>query len=220
MPVQVKICGLTNLRDARHAAAAGADWLGFVFVPASPRAVTPEQVRAMVRQLPADVPKVGVFVNTAVAEVARILEYCGLDVAQLRGDETAAAVHTLGAARCWKVVALRARDDVTAALAHPAARLLVDTPHGSRRGGTGQVGNWELAAALAVRREIFLAGGLTPANVGRAVQCVRPYGVDVSSGVEAERGRKDPGKVTAFIAAAHEAAAPLARADEDGGDRG
>ena len=201
MDIKVKICGLTNIEDARYAVACGADYLGFVLVPSSPRYVSAEAVQAMISDLPEEIPKVGVFVNRPLHEMEQILEFTGLSIAQLHGDEPADVARQLGVERVWKVCTLRTAADVDAAMTFPADVLVADTAVGGRRGGTGQVGDWGLAADLASRRRLLLAGGLNPENVVAAVRRVRPFGVDVSSGVEQSPGNKDPQKVKAFIAA-------------------
>lgn len=216
---RVKICGLTNLDDALAAAEAGADLLGFIFYDKSPRYITPTEVRAIVTQLrPADhrLPiadhrsplLVGVFVNPSLEQVVRTLDYCGLDLAQLHGEEAAELLAALPG-RAFK--ALRPRDAAEAASQAAAfARfgpasgpdLLVDAYHPTLRGGAGQTGDWSLAASLAGRHRLLLAGGLTPDNVAQAIAQVHPWGVDVASGVEAAPGRKDHGRVRAFVAEA------------------
>lgn len=200
--MKVKICGITNAEDAIMALAAGADALGFVLYRKSPRCVEPAVVRSIVAALPPFVLTVGVFVNEDPAVVRTILDECGLALAQLHGDETAAYCQSLSRP---VLKALRLRDRATfLALAEFQGRanvrgFLVDAYHEAAYGGTGQTVDWSLAAEAARAAPILLAGGLTPANVGEAVRLVKPYGVDVSSGVEARPGKKDPDKVKAFI---------------------
>ena len=215
---RVKICGLTNLEDAQVAMEAGADLLGFIFYEKSPRYVDPRTVASIVSALkPAPrspLPArrsplfVGVFVNPSLEQVTRMLTYCDLDLAQLHGEEDPQLLALL-AKRAFK--ALRPRSVVEAeADASRYARfgpgggpdLLVDAYHPDSRGGTGQAGDWNLAAGLARQYRLLLAGGLTPGNVAHAVRQVRPWGVDVASGVEAAPGRKDHTQVRTFIAAA------------------
>lgn len=201
--MQVKICGLTNIVDAQAAVNAGADFVGFVFAAESKRRVTPAVVGEIVRRLPRAVRKVGVFVNEPAAHVVAVLRECGLDIAQLHGEELPAVSAEIGPDRVWKVVHLRTPQDVAAALELPAALLVADTAAGGARGGTGQTGDWALAAQLAARRPLVLAGGLTPENVAAAVAAVRPAAVDVSSGIERAPGIKDHDRLRRFIAAAH-----------------
>lgn len=213
-PVYVKICGLTTIDDAVAAAEAGADLLGFIFHPASKRAVTPEQAAAIVsavRGLLGNHPAprfVGVFVNEAPARVAAVLETAGLDLAQLHGDEPLEALEQL-AGRAYKALRPQSAGEPAeearayAALAHGAPRLLVDAWDPDAYGGTGKTADAGAAAALAQAVPgLLLAGGLTPENVAAAIAAVQPWGVDVSSGVEVRPGAKDDAAVRRFIAAA------------------
>ncbi len=219
MPVLVKICGITNEADARLAADAGADFLGFILVPGTPRYVAPERAAEIIHSLrvsccalrveqetrnsqpaTAGLPRfVGVFLDAPEAEIRTAVELCGFDVIQLHGEEPATLATRLGPERVWKMMHLRTPQDVAAAESYPAAAILADTVSGGKRGGTGQTGDWSLAAALAKQRRTVLAGGLTPGNVAEAVRQVRPWALDVGSGVEAAPGRKDEAKVCEFI---------------------
>lgn len=196
----VKVCGITNIEDAQLAIAAGADYLGFIFVPESPRHVTADQARAIIRQLPEDVTKVGVFVDYSGIAVADMMKFCDLDIAQLHGDEPVEAAFEIGTTRVWKMFHLADQEDVEAAIAYPAAALLVDTVVRGKRGGTGTVGNWELAAKVADARPVVLAGGLRVDNVRAAIRVVEPFAVDVCTGIELSPGRKDPELLKAFLA--------------------
>ncbi len=215
--MKVKICGITDLEDARVAALAGADFLGFIFYPRSPRYVTPEVAGRIVATLRAErltVLTVGVFVDALLAEIEHAMRVAGLDLVQLHGREPPELVQTLNG-RAFKALRPRSGDEGRAdALRYlpvapadtRAPQLLVDAYHPGAYGGTGQVGDWHLAHALVQQCErLLLAGGLTPDNVAQAISQVRPWGVDVSSGVEASPGRKDHGRVRAFIAAARAA---------------
>jgi phosphoribosylanthranilate isomerase len=204
--VKVKICGITNLADARAALEAGADMLGFVFCESSPRYVPIETAAAMARELPPHAVKVGVFVNPPEPLVTRAILECGLNLLQFHGDEPPEFCTQFG---LMSVKAFRVRDAESLRLLsrYPTDAWLLDTFVPGREGGTGQTFNWELAVeAQKLGKPIFLAGGLTPENVADAVARVRPFAVDVSSGVEAAPGRKDPAKVRAFIRAAKSAA--------------
>jgi phosphoribosylanthranilate isomerase len=205
--VKVKICGITNAADAGHAAACGADALGFVFYAGSPRCVTPEQVREIVAGLPPFVTRVGLFVNEESQRIREIVAACGLDAVQLHGDEPPPDC-VLPPLRVIKGVRPRTEADLAPLAAYPVTALLVDAAVPGQFGGTGQRADWALAARLSARQRVILAGGLTPANVAAAVRQVRPYGVDVASGVEAAPGRKDPERVAQFIRAAREASYP------------
>lgn len=206
MRVRVKICGVRTLDDAL--AAEGADMLGFNFYPPSPRYVTPAACAALVgalRDRGVRATMVGVFVNATLEDVAATLEQCDLDLAQLSGDEPPALARALGA-RAFKAIRPRTLDEAHTALgayprrAAPPA-LLVDAARGRAYGGTGHLADWGLARALAACAPILLAGGLRPENVMDALAAVRPWGVDVASGVESAPGRKDPERVAAFVRA-------------------
>ncbi|SHE74697.1 phosphoribosylanthranilate isomerase [Desulfofundulus australicus DSM 11792] len=202
--VRIKICGITDISGALAAAEAGADALGFVFAP-SPRCITPVEARLICRELPPFITRVGVFVDAPLEEVRAVADYCGLDVIQLHGNEPVDYCRAVGR-RVIKAfrVGGELKIDPQAVSGYPADAILLDTFVAGRKGGTGQPFDWHLAAGLKLPRPLILAGGLTPENVGRAVELVRPYGVDVSSGVEMEGrpGKKDPEKIRRFIAAA------------------
>ena len=204
MTVKVKICGLTNADDAAVAVEAGADAVGFVFHKKSPRCAETAAAKAIVKELPPFVLPIGVFVNEDAKVVRDIMDSCGLALAQLHGDETAAYCEML---RRPVLKAIRLRDRRSfLALAEFQGRggvrgFLVDAFSAEAYGGTGQVADWPLAAEAARVARILLAGGLTPENVAQAIQQVRPYGVDVSSGVESRPGKKDHEKVRAFVQA-------------------
>ncbi len=200
----IKICGITNENDALAAVDAGADALGFMFYRKSPRAVEPKAVKAIVARLPPFVIPVGVFVNEEAKVVRDLMDECGLVLAQLHGEESAAYCEQLGRP---VLKAFRLKNKTTfLALAEYQGRagvrgFLIDAYSEDTYGGTGQVTDWPLAAQVARTSRILLAGGLTPENVGAAIRAVQPYGVDVSSGVEREPGRKDHEKLRAFIQA-------------------
>lgn len=199
---RIKICGITNTADALAAVEAGADALGFMFFEGSPRRMSLEQAAAIIRELPPFVAKVGVFVNPVVDQVRAAIAECGIDTLQFHGEEQPQFCHQFG----LKVIkAFRVQDAASLAPAaeYPSAAWLLDSFVPGQHGGTGSVFNWDLAAE-AVRRHpwVILAGGLTPDNVAQAVHRVQPFGLDVSSGVEAAPGKKDPKRIRAFIQAA------------------
>ena len=200
MRTRVKICGITRLEDALSAIGFGADALGLVFYPPSPRAVTVEQAESIVRQLPPFVTTVGLFVNASRAQVSEVLERVPLDLLQFHGDEDAAAC--AGHGRPWiKAVRMRPEVDLEQMAQDyaEASGLLLDTYQAGVPGGTGQTFDWQrIPRELASR--IILAGGLNPQNVEQAIRQIRPYAVDVSGGVEAAKGIKDAEKMAAFIA--------------------
>jgi phosphoribosylanthranilate isomerase len=203
MPVSVKICGVRTLADARIAIAAGADLVGFNIIPSSPRFVGEAEVRTLVRTLRQDdggssVEFVGVVAGRTHEEIATLLEDTGLDSVQLHGSEPPELVLALGA-RCFKAVRIGGVEDVTRARCYPGERLLVDARVPGKLGGTGQLLDWSLVTGLASERKLLLAGGLTKDNVTQAVRRVRPWAVDVASGVESSPGVKDPQLVELFI---------------------
>ncbi|GAB6157925.1 phosphoribosylanthranilate isomerase [Desulfotomaculum varum] len=199
--VRVKICGVMDPQTAEAAALAGADAIGMVLAPGR-RQVSPEQARAICQAIPPLVARVGVFVDAPADEVRQIAHYCGLDLVQLHGRESPAYCRTLGL-RCLKGVAARSRQALEQANNYPVAALLVDAYLPGRMGGTGQTFNWQLLENLPLQLPLILAGGLHPGNVGRAVALLRPYGVDVSSGVEVN-GQKDLQLIKTFIKRAKE----------------
>jgi len=219
--VYVKICGITNLEDARVAAEAGADFIGFIFYPPSPRYVTPEQAGDIIRAVRAEfveaAPRcVGVFVDEPVDIVRAVIDTAGLDLAQLHGAETPAEVADL-APYAFKALRPQTLTEAQAAMenyltatpsppstAHhlpSTPDFLIDAYHPQEKGGTGLAADVTIARWLAERCQLLLAGGLTPENVADAIAQVRPWGVDVSSGVEAAKGKKDHAKVRAFVKA-------------------
>lgn len=196
--VKTKICGITNLEDALLAVDAGADALGFVFFKESPRHIFPEQAAAIIRHLPPLVQIVGLFVNETLDTVNETADLCGLDIVQLHGDEspefcTAVRRRVIKALRVKDITCLDSIND------YRVAAILLDAWSPTAHGGTGLTFNWEVAASVAQTGCIILAGGLTPDNVADAVRQVRPYAVDVSSGVESSPGKKDPQLVQTFI---------------------
>jgi len=203
---QVKICGLTNLQDALIAVEAGADLLGFIFYPPSPRAVTPERARGIaeaVRNAGFPVRLVGVFVSESPETVHQTLSYCRLDCAQLHGAESPRTVAALMGEGIAVIKAFRVHDGVSPGemARYRAMAYLLDAFVAGQPGGTGHTFDWQLAVRAARQFPILLAGGLTPDNVAQAVRTVRPWGVDVASGVEAAPGRKDPDQVRRFLVA-------------------
>lgn len=202
--VRVKICGITRLVDALAAVALGADALGFNFWPRSKRYLPPAEARAIVSRLPPLVSTVGVFVDPTRDEVLRAVEASGVGVAQLHGDEPPELCLSLPLP---VLKAIRVADGPSLAklASYEVQGFLLDAPSAGY-GGSGVTFDWSLVAQVAREIPIVLAGGLTPENVGDAVRLVRPWAVDVASGVEAAPGVKDHGKVGRFIQTAKEAA--------------
>jgi phosphoribosylanthranilate isomerase len=202
MAVKVKICGITNLPDALAAAAQGADALGFVFFEKSSRHVSLEKAASIIRELPPHILKVGVFVDPLESTVLDAVAACGLNLLQFHGNETPEFCLGFGVLS-MKAFRVRDAESLRDLANYPTHAWLLDAFSSSGLGGTGESFNWDLAVqANALGRPIFLAGGLTPENVSQAVRRVRPFGVDVSSGVELAPGKKDHDKIRAFIQAA------------------
>lgn len=198
MPVRVKICGITNIEDAEAAIRFGADALGFILYGKSPRYIDPVHAGRIMRALPPFVVKVGVFVNETLEEVRRIREEASLDRVQLHGDETPEYCKKLGGG-VIKAFRIRALSDIERLAPYNLSAYLLDTYKEGVPGGTGETFNWEIAVEASLERRIILSGGLNPGNVGAAVKTVRPYAVDVSSGIEALPGKKDLEKMKKFI---------------------
>ena len=205
MSVKVKICGITNLADALGAVEARADLLGFIFCATSPRHLTVAAAAEIAGQLPAHIVKVGVFVNAPDELVVEAISACGLNMLQFHGEEKPEDCTKFGV---MSIKAFRVRDaqSLEALLDYSTDAWLLDTFAERQAGGTGRTFDWELAVkAQRFGKPIFLAGGLDPANVIEAVRRVRPFAVDVSSGVESSPGKKDPAKVNTFIRSAKRA---------------
>jgi len=202
MNTRVKICGITNVADGQAAAEAGADLIGLMFYEPSPRYVSLAAAAAIARALPPEVQRVGVFVNPTTELVRRAIGECQLSLLQFHGDEPPDFCTQFG---LMSLKAFRIRDaaSLDALPNYETDGYLLDAYSPEARGGTGEKFNWDLAVeAQKFGKPIFLAGGLTPANVAAAVKQVQPFAVDVSSGVESAPSKKDPAKVKAFIAAA------------------
>lgn len=201
---RVKICGITSAEDAAAAVEAGADALGFVFVPGTPRLVHLDVAEQIVKDLPPFVTTVGVFVDQPLEDVLRIAGRCKLRAVQLHGNEPEAFSRRIP---FTVIKAIRIRDarDLAPIGTYPAHAFLLDAFVEGQTGGTGTPISWDLARHAKGKVPIILSGGLRPETVAQAVRTVRPYGVDVSSGVETSPGRKDHKKVREFIAAVHEA---------------
>jgi phosphoribosylanthranilate isomerase len=199
--VDIKICGLTDSDDALKALEMGADYVGFVLYPESPRAVTPTGLRRLVDHLPSGSRKIGVFVNSPRQEVERIALDCGLYAIQLNGDESAEDFADL-ATPVWRAIRFsRGKHIPRPAQWQPVARYVVDSAVAGKYGGTGVKGEWEDARKFARKYPVMLAGGITPANVAEAIRTVKPIGIDTASGVESRPGRKDSKKLKELILA-------------------
>jgi phosphoribosylanthranilate isomerase len=201
MGVKIKICGITNLDDAWAAIDAGADALGFILYEASPRYVPLSQLGKILGEIPPFISRVGVFVNAAEEVVLRSAG-CGLDTLQFHGHETSTFCNGFPF-KTIKAFLVKDPTSLAGMTSYARQAWLLDTYVAGQHGGTGSTFNWEIAAeAVKLSRSVILAGGLTPGNVAGAVAQVRPYAVDVSSGVELKPGKKDATKLRDFIAAA------------------
>lgn len=199
MTTRIKICGITNLDDARLAVDLGADMLGFIFYPQSRRSVTRETAAQICRQV--NVEKIGVFVNESAPVIQATLTACGLTGIQFHGDEPPSFCRQF-AAKAIKALRVRDAAALQTAAEYDVDALLLDTYTAAQHGGTGQTFDWSLAVqAKSFGRPIILSGGLTPENVREAIATVQPDAVDVASGVEQAPGRKDPEKLRRFIEA-------------------
>lgn len=202
---RVKICGLRRAEHVHAAVVAGADALGFVFYPPSPRAVAPEDVAELVALVPPFVQTVGLVVNPNPAELEQWVQCSGVDMLQFHGDETPEFCHQVSqqaGVPFFKAIRMKPGLDLEAELPewHAARGILLDAWHPELPGGTGKQFDWAKVPER-WRSRIILAGGLTPGNVGEAIRTVQPYAVDVSGGVEAEKGVKDTARIQAFLAA-------------------
>lgn len=195
---RVKICGITNVADALQAVEAGADALGFVFYSKSPRYVTPHEVQKIIAELPPLVTTVGLFVNEPISRIRRTMAAARLDVVQLHGDEQPEDC-LIEPLRVIKALRIKDASSLKGAERFEVSALLLDAWSDESYGGTGLGFDWQLAKRLTGKRPLILAGGLTLENIIDAVRQVKPYAVDVSSGVEAGPGKKDHQKVTEFI---------------------
>lgn len=206
MPVRVKICGITNLADAFAAIEAGADALGFVFYKASPRSITPEKASEIIRKIPPLLSTVGVFVNENPVKIKKIINVTKIDVVQLHGEEPPDMCELISnrIIKAFRVKSLESLDPLIH-YKNKVSAFLLDTYTPNIFGGTGQIFNWDIAIDAKQFGQIILAGGLTPDNITSAVKRVRPYAVDVSSGIESEKGKKDHKKMKLFIQKAKEA---------------
>ncbi|WP_134114554.1 phosphoribosylanthranilate isomerase [Orenia marismortui] len=194
---KVKICGITNLEDAQAAVDYGADLLGFIFAQ-SPRKINKKQVKNIQSQLPKGIKTVGVFANQPVEEIQNIIDYCQLDYIQLHGSESPEYCQEF---ELPIIKAFRVKDEayLDKLSEYKIDKYLLDTYHPDKLGGVGKVFNWDLALKAKEYGDIIIAGGLNPDNIGEAIKVIAPYGVDVSSGVEAKTAKKDLNKMKNFI---------------------
>jgi phosphoribosylanthranilate isomerase len=201
---RVKICGITSVEDAAAAVDAGADALGLVFVPGTPRVIGREMAERIAAGIPPLVTTVGIFVDQPMEEILSIIARCRLQAVQLHGNESAALSREIPV-KVIKAIRVRDAADLREIATYPAHAFLLDAFVEGKPGGTGTTIPWDLARQATGRLPVILSGGLRPDNVAQAVRAVRPFAVDVSSGVETGPGRKDHRKVRDFIAAVREA---------------
>ena len=196
---EIKICGITDLDDALAVCEAGADAVGFIFYPRSPRCVSPRQARGVISELPRTVAKIGVFVNDDPERIEEIAGTCGLDFIQLHGGETPDYCHRFSASMLIKAFSPRSADDLKRLDDYSVRAILVDAFAPGLYGGTGKTSNWELARAIGERCPLILSGGLNSANIEEAIASVSPDAVDINSGVESAPGKKDHSKISEII---------------------
>ena len=197
---KIKICGITNIEDATAASELGADALGFIFYKDSKRFVDPNIAASIISELPPFITTVGVFVNQSLDEIIEIKNLTGIDAAQLHGDESPGFC-TQVPFKVIKVVRVKDSSNLDRVAQYPVQAILFDTYSDVEYGGTGNTFDWEILKDISLPGKIILSGGLSPDNVADAVSIVRPYAVDVSSGVEAEPGKKDHKKLKRFFEA-------------------
>jgi phosphoribosylanthranilate isomerase len=198
MSIQVKICGITTLDDALDAIDFGADYLGFNFYPDSPRYIEPVKAKEIIEDIPDNIGKVGVFVNEDKQLVIDLAIELDLDLLQFHGDET--PEYCQGFGRDWmKAFRLKDQDVVDSIKEYGCQKILVDAYVEKAFGGTGVMANWDLARLASEYGDLFLSGGLNPENIEIAIEAVKPYAVDVASGVESAPGIKDRDKMQDFI---------------------
>jgi len=196
--IKIKICGITNLEDALAAAALGADALGFNFFKKSPRYIDPAKAAEIISQLPPIIMPVGIFVNEREEKIREIQAQTCIQTIQLHGDESPEFCQRFGA-RVIKAFQVKDKESIKHMAQYHVGAFLLDSYHGGVRGGTGETFDWHLAVVAKTFGRVILAGGLTPENVAEAVKLVQPYGVDVATGIEREKGVKDHVKLKKFI---------------------
>ena len=193
--IRVKICGITNIGDAYWAAEFGADALGFIFYPKSPRVIAPERAKEILQKIPSSIGRVGVFVNQEIHAVKEIVSFCGLRLIQLHGDESPQYCGQFERSTLIKAVSLCTEEEVQKLENYAVKAILVDVHEPGRYGRTGKNSDWALALKVKKTHPLILAGGLNKENIKRAIETVRPCAVDINSGVETSPGKKDPYKI-------------------------
>ncbi len=188
--IKIKICGITSLEDAQYGAALGVDYLGFNFYSKSPRYIGPQKAGLIIESLPGSVKKVGIFVNASIDKIKTVILKTGIDFVQLHGEETPTDCNQI---TCPVIKAFRVRDDFSESVLNPYSvyAILLDAYDKNKRGGTGMILPWDKIPRIGETHKIFLAGGLNFDNIEEACQIVRPYAVDLNSGVENSPGIKN-----------------------------
>ena len=199
MMAKVKICGITNPDDAKAAVDFGADALGFVFFKGSPRCISPEKAASIIKTIPSFTTTIGVFADEPPEHVEKTVSACGIDIIQLHGNETPEVCKLFR--RVIKAIRVKSLEslDTLSSYQDSVSAFLLDTYTPNILGGTGQVFNWDIAIEAKPFGMVILSGGLTPENVANAIKRVAPYAVDVSSGIEVVKGKKDLHKMKLFI---------------------
>lgn len=197
--IEIKICGLTNLDDAVHAAEYGADAVGFIFHRYSPRYIPPDSAKEIIRMLPDHIVKIGVFVNQTEREVKRTVNLCALDLIQLHGDESPQYCSRFPSEILLKAVSAGKIQGTSGLELYPVKAFVMDAHDPIRYGGTGKTADWKLAAGIRDLYPLILAGGLDENNIMEAVRCVRPHAVDINSGIEIKPGKKDHDRMRKII---------------------
>jgi phosphoribosylanthranilate isomerase len=195
MTIEIKICGITSTEDAFAAMESGADAIGFIFHPPSPRYVSPESAKRIIESVSGNITTVGVFVNADIKTVKDTMTNCRLDLIQLHGNESPEYCRQFPSSRIIKAFAPRTEQDLADLDRYDVRAVLVDTHDPKQHGGTGRRSNWTVALLIAKSHPLILAGGLTPENISEAITAVSPHAVDINSGVERAPGKKDPGKI-------------------------
>lgn len=193
--IGVKVCGITNIGDAYVAAESGADALGFIFYPKSQRYVAPAKAKEMIQKLPPEIIRVGVFVNHEIQEVKAIVQFCGLNLIQLHGDESPEYCAQFPMSSLVKAVSCQTEEEIQELKNYPVAAILMDAREAGHYGGTGKKSDWRLAIKIKETHPLILAGGLNRENIREAIERVKPQAVDINSGVEISPGKKDPNKI-------------------------
>jgi phosphoribosylanthranilate isomerase len=201
--MEIKICGITNLKDAICAVESGADAIGFIFYRQSPRHIEPQIAREIIKKLPRHIARVGVFVNHDPHEIKDIFSRCGLTMIQLHGDESPEYCFQFPLTTLIKAASPTSEDDLDILKRYSVKAVLMDTRDDGQFGGTGKKCDWSLAVRVKSQHPLILAGGLTETNIREAIKLVSPHAVDLNSGVEQFPGKKDPMKIKNVIKIIH-----------------